>query len=153
MYVPSYQMHNVLHVYSKQLMQNIHSVGEKSTLGKPREDKLSLTLEGKRQTTIDKVSKDIFDKITRFGSQAESQQRISDQIKGKPDKERASAKMDKAGFVFNVIDTINKKTTNTVSVEDSNFLIQRLDQLAKGTKVKRRNSGFEDQGKISNPAI
>ena len=57
--------------------------------------------------------------------------------------------LSEAGFVFNVIDGINKKTTNTVSVEDSNFLIQRLDQLSKDTmEMKKRNIGIEDKGEI-----
>jgi hypothetical protein len=50
-----------------------------------------------------------------------------------------SAKPYKAGFVFNVIDTIDKKTTNTVSVEDSSFLIQRLEQLSKDANGTKQN--------------
>ena len=153
MFVPSYQMHNVLNVFSNKLRRNITSGENQYAPEKPPVDRVTLTSGEKRRATIEKVSKEIFDKITQFGSQAESRQRMSEQIKETPDKGIASAKTDKAGFVFNVIDTINKKTTNTVSVENSNFLIQRLDQLAKGTKGKRRNSGFDDQGKNYNPAI
>jgi len=145
MFVPSYQMHNVLNVYSNKLRRNISSGENQNTPEKPPVERVTLTSEGKRRATIEKVTKEIFDKITRFGSQAGSRQRVSEEIKGKPDKETASAK---TGFVFNVIDTINKKTTNTVSVEDSSFLIQRLDQLAKDTQGKRQNNRFEDQGEV-----
>ena len=100
---------------------------------KPNDDRVNLTSEGKRRATIEKVSKDIFDKIIRFGSQADSPHRRSEQIKRRADREIAVAKTNKAGFVYNVIDAINKKTTNSVSVEDSSFLIQRLDQLSKDT--------------------
>jgi len=117
----------------------------------PPADRVKLTSEGKRRATIEKVSKEIFDKLIRFGSQADSLLRKAEQIKGTADNEIASAKANKTGFVFNVIDTINKKTTNTVSVEDSSFLIQRLEQLSKDTMGIKGNSGYEDRGKIDNP--
>jgi hypothetical protein len=153
MFVPSYQMHNVLSVYSKKLRHNITSGKDQNTFEKPPANRDKLTSAGKRRATIEKVSKEIFNKIIRFGSQADSLHRKSEQIKAKADKEIASAKTNKAGFVFNVIDTINKKTTNTVSVEDSSFLIQRLEQLSKDTMEIKRNSGFEDRGKIDHPIL
>ena len=151
MFVPSYQMHNVLNVYTKKLRQNINKKDQNPT-EKPPADRAKLTSGGKRRATIEKVSKEIYEKIIRFGSQADSSQSKSKQIKGKVNRKVASAKTNKTGFVFNVIDTINKKTTNTVSVEDSSFLIQRLEQLSKDTmEIKKRNTGFEDSGEIDNP--
>ena len=153
MFVPSYQMRNVLNVYSKKLRHNITSGKDQNMSEKPPADRVNLSSERKRRTTIEKVSKKIFDKIIRFGSQADSLHRESDQIEGNTDKESASVETNKAGFVFNVIDTINKKTTNTVSVEDSSFLIQRLEQLSKDTMGIKRNSGFEDRREIDNPIL
>ena len=147
MFVPSYQMHNVLNVYSKKLRHNITSKDQNMSKN-PLSDRVDLTSEGKRRATIEKISKDIFDKIIRFGSQADSRHRRPEQLKGKADKEIAMVKTKKTGFVFNVIDTINKKTTNTVSVEDSSFLVQHLEQLSKDKMVIKRNSGFEDRGQI-----
>ena len=152
MFVPSYQMHNVLNVYTKKLRQNINTKDQNPT-EKPPADRAKLTSGGKRRATIEKVSKEIYEKIIRFGSQADSLHRESDQIEGNMDKESASVKTNKAGFVFNVIDAINKKTTNTVSVEDSSFLIQRLEQLSKNTMEIKRNPGFEDRGEIDNPIL
>ena len=152
MFVPSYQMHNILNVYSKKLRHNITSGKDQNTSEEPPAGRVKLTSEGKRRATIEKVSKEIYEKIIRFGSQADSSQPKSEQIKGKVNREVASAKTNKTGFVFNVIDTINKKTTNTVSVEDSSFLIQRLEQLSKDTmEINKRNAGFEDSGEIDNP--
>jgi hypothetical protein len=74
-------------------------------------------------------------------------------MKANTDKVSASAKPNRVGFVFNVIDTINNKTTNTVSVEDSSFLIQRLEQLSKDAVGIKQNIGFEDQGEFDNPMI
>jgi hypothetical protein len=153
MVVPSYQMHNVLNVYSKKLKRNIISGKDQPTSEKPPVDRVNLTSEGKRRATIEKVSKEIFDKIIRFGSQADSFHRRPERVKEKTDKEIASAKTNKAGFVFNVIDAINKKKTNTVSVENSSFLVQRLDQLSKDKMENIQNSEFENQEKIDNPIL
>jgi len=153
MFVPSYQMHNVLNVYSRNLRHNITSGKYQNASEKPPADRVNLTSGGKRRATIEKVSKEIFDKIIRFGSQADSRHRRSEHVREKADKEIASAKTKKTGFVFNVIDTINKKTTNTVSVEDSSFLIQRLEQLSKDTMEIKRIFGVEDQEKIDNPML
>ena len=130
MYVPSYQMHNVLNVYSKKLRHSVSSKDQNTSEILPV-DRVDLTSEGKRRTTIEKVSKEILDKIIRFGSQADSPHGSSEHMKTNTDKVSSSAKPDRIGFVFNVIDTINNKKTNTISVEDSSFLIQRLEELSK----------------------
>ncbi len=145
MNVPSYQMHNVLNVYSKQLRQNITSRKNNQTPEKFPPDLANLTPEGKRKATMEKVSKDIFNKITQFGSLTETRHRITEHAKGKTDKKTAGGKTNKTTFTFNVIDTINKKKTNTLSVEDCSLLIQRLDQFSIEAGAKRRNPGFEDR--------
>jgi hypothetical protein len=151
MFVPSYQMHNVLNVYSKKLRYNI-TTKDRKTSEKSASDRVNSNSEAKRRATIEKVSKDIFDKIIRFGSQTDSSHQKSEKTKTNLENETASAHGSKRGFVFNVIDTINKKTTNSVSVEDSNFLIQRLEQLSKETmEMKKRNGEFEDNGEIVSP--
>jgi hypothetical protein len=152
MFVPSYQMHNVLNVYSNKLRRNLLSGKNQNKPEKTPSDRISITPEGKRRATIEKVSREIFDKITRFGSQAESSQETAAQIRGKPDNQSGSDNTDNARFVFNVIDTINKKKTNTISVEDPNFFIQRLDQWAKDSKVETQSKEIEYQGKMDNPA-
>jgi hypothetical protein len=140
MYVPSYQMHNVLNVYSKQLRQNIVSEDKSKLPQKLKTDRVSLTPEGKRQATIEKVSKDILDKISRYGSLNEVNQSITEQTNVNPGYENMPDKEKNKTFVFNAIDTINKKSTNTLSVDDSSFLIQRLEQLAKKAGDKKPES-------------
>jgi hypothetical protein len=145
-------MHNVLNVYSKKLRHNISSKEQNLSETLPV-DQVDLTSEGKRRTTIEKVSREILDKIIRFGSQTDSSHGKSEHTKANMAKVSALANANRVGFVFNVIDTINKKTTNTVSVEDSSFLIKRLEQLSKDAIGIKQNIGFEDQGEIDNPMI
>lgn len=131
MFVPSYQMHNVLNVYSRQLRHNMASVNKKSLSEKLPADQVSLTPEGKRQATIERVSKDILEKISRLGSGNGVDQQPTERAKDGVEKETAADDGKETTFEFNVIDTINQKRRNTLSVEDSSFLIKRLEQLSK----------------------
>ena len=138
MFVSSYQMHNVLNVYSKQLRHNMTSGNKKALSEKLPADKVSLTPEAKRQATIEKVSKDILEKITRLGSRSGVDHQPAEQAK--TEMEIAADGGKETTFVFNVIDTINQKRRNTLSVEDSNFLIKRLEQLSKEVSDKKMES-------------
>ena len=137
MFVPSYQMHNVLNVYSKQLRHNMASAKKKTLSEKLPTDQVSLTPEGKRQATIEKVSKDILEKITQLGSRNGVDQQPTERSKDGVEKETATDDGEETTFVFNVIDTINQKRRNTLSVEDSSFLIKRLEQLSKEESDKK----------------
>ena len=140
MYVPSYQMHNVLNVYSNQLRQNMVSAGKSKLPAKPQSDRIHLSPEAKRQAMIEKVSKDILDKISRYDSLNESRQRSTEYENINSDIGALPRKTEEKTFVFNAIDSINQKSTNTLSVDDSSFLIQRLEQLAKKASDKKTES-------------
>lgn len=140
MFVPSYQMHNILNVYSKQLRHNMTSGNRKNLSEKLPADLVSLTPEGKRQATIEKVSKDILEKITRLGTGNGADHQPAERAKEGVEKETTADDTKETTFVFNVIDTINQKRRNTLSVEDSSFLIKRFEQLAKKVEDKKMES-------------
>ena len=132
MYVPSYQMHNVLNAYSEQLRQNVDLTGQPGMSEQPPANQVNMTPMGKRRTTIERVSKAILDKIFRYGSLDATRQKLTDSGKGNTHQEPISVKENKTTFVFNAIDTINNKKTNTLSVEDSNFFVKGLGQSVYG---------------------
>jgi len=103
-------------------------------------DQVSLTPEGKRQATIERVSKDILEKISRLGSRNGVDQQPTERAKDGVEKDTAADDGKETTFVFNVIDTINEKRRNTLSVEDSSFLIKRLEQLSKEEGDKKTES-------------
>lgn len=140
MNVPSYQMHNVMNVYSKQLKRAVSSGGKNSTSEKTPAAQAHLSPEGKRRATIEKVSKDILNKISSFGSLTETRQRIAEDADPISNDTSSAAEAHETKFVFNAIDSINQKTKNTLSVEDSSFLIQKLEQLARGSGSKKTES-------------
>jgi len=140
MFVSSYQMHNVLNVYSKQLRHNMTSADKKNPSEKLPIDQVSLTPEGRRRATIEKVSKDILEKITRFGAQNGVDQQPTARPRKEADKESAKDETTESTFVYNFIDTINQKRRNTVSVKNSSFLIKKLGQLSNEAKDTKADS-------------
>jgi hypothetical protein len=68
MHIPSYQIQNVLKVYSKQLSQQ-KFLAKNKTLAQntPSADNVTISSKGKRQAIIDKVATNIIDKITMEG--------------------------------------------------------------------------------------
>ncbi|NIP26452.1 MAG: hypothetical protein GWO38_22160 [Phycisphaerae bacterium] len=94
-------------------------------------DQIQLSTEGKRRATIEKVAKDILSKISDYG--ASGQDKDSEQLlSGSREQETIESDNKKeTAFVFNVIDDLNQKTTTALSVKDTNFLINRVEQLAK----------------------
>ena len=136
MFVSSYQIHNVLNVYSKQLSQDRNTQKPKPENDKQQLDQINLSTEGKRRAIIERVAQDILNKISRYGSKSEmmapEQDRSRENAKNSLDPENKN----ETGFVFNVIDDLNKKTTTALSVKDTKFLIDRLEKLAKDAVEK-----------------
>ena len=129
MIVSSYQIHNVLSVYSKQLSQERGVQNRKAGVKKPLSDQINLSSEGKRRATIEKVAKDILSKISHYGSKNEIKASMPNRPREDLKSPLESETKEEKTFVFNVIDDLNKKTTTALSVKDKRFLINRLEQL------------------------
>ena len=133
LYIPSYQIHNVLKVYSRQVSQSRIIERQKDLGSKTSDDKINISAEGKRKMIVDKVAADIVDRITHFGPKDPIEQGIVDQLEnglGKPVESDEAGGKDQ-NFVFNVIDDENNKTKNSLSLEGTHFITKKLEQLAK----------------------
>lgn len=136
MFVSSYQIHNVLNVYSRQLSQDSGTQKLKAGNKKQRSDQIHLSTEGKRRATLEKVAQDILRKISEYG--------VTDPVENKAqslpeDQEKNRCETDKTqetAFRYNIVDELNKKTTTALPIKDTNFLINRLEQLAKDAGEK-----------------
>ena len=136
MHVSTYQIHNVLNVYSKQLSQDRSTSKMKSGNKRNLADQINLSTEGKRRATIEKVARDILSKISEYGSKNERKTKEQDRFGEKKEDHFESDHKREAAFVYNVIDALNKKSTTAVSVKDTGFLVNRLEQLAKDAVEK-----------------
>jgi hypothetical protein len=131
MQIPSYQIQNVLKVYSRQLSQGkILSRNKFSGANKPSADSVTISSEGKRKAIIDKVAANIVDRIITEGPREKNEEKITSQIEKELGKKINFAK-DKNQFTYTVIDENNEKVTHTLSVEDSKFIVKRMTELAR----------------------
>lgn len=144
MYIPSYQIHNVLKVYTRQLSQSTGGCGPEGEM--PLVGKINIPDEGKRQAVIDKVAADIVERISRFGSMEAGAFPGEGEPQPEGDLEFSSPRNEPSHFVFNVIDAGNQKKATSLPVEDSRFLSQRLEELVReavGRKMTPSSGGFE----------
>ncbi len=82
MQIPSYQIQNVLKVYSRQLTQG-KILSRSNKFGsdiKTSADSVTISSEGKRQAIIDKVATSIVDRIITEGPKEKSEEIITSQI-------------------------------------------------------------------------
>ena len=140
MQIPSYQINNILKVYTQQLSQSklINRQKEFAQVNSP--DSIEVSSEGKRQAVIEQVSAEIINRITHFGPQDESEKAIVNQLKDELGKEVEIIPKGGSKFVYNTLDESNEKVTQTLSVEDSDFLIKRLEELVKQAVDKNMES-------------
>ena len=131
MQIPSYQIQNVLKVYSRQLSQGkILSRNKFGMANKVSADNVTISAEGKRQAIIDKVANDIVDKIITEGPKEQVTEQITEQIEKELGKKINYGK-NKNQFTYTTVDEHNQKTTQTLSVEDSKFVVKRMTELAR----------------------
>jgi hypothetical protein len=134
MFVSSYQIYNVLNVYSKQLSQGRSAREEKTETKKPLSDQINLSAEGKRRATIERVAEDILNKIYSYSTSGKTKANPQGLPREKVKKHNESDSKKETEFVFNSIDLLNRKTKTALSVKDTNFLIGRPEQPAKDTE-------------------
>ncbi len=93
-------------------------------------DSVSISSEGKRQAIIEKVAANIVDKIITEGPKKKNEEQITDQIEKELGKKINFTK-GKTQFNYTTIDDNNNKTNQTISVEDSQFIVKRMTELAR----------------------
>ena len=129
MYIQSYQIHNVLNVYRRQLSQMTPDQVRQSRPQTGGSDSVRISAEGKNQSIMQKVTDNVLKKITNLDPGPADDQGMSGpdrQIGNQPDAiERDST------FVFNTISGDNRKETQSIAVDDTQVLMNRLNELAK----------------------
>jgi len=128
MHIQSYQIHNVLNVYRRQISQGktSSSRNREALLGKA--DSVTLSREGKNQSIMEKVTASVIEKITNVASEVEpekaSRQTVDRPYGNLSDPEREHS------FTFNAIVGENQKETRSISIGNSQGLMNRLNELA-----------------------
>lgn len=142
MQIPSYQISNVIKVYSKQLSQSrmLNRQDNSGAVQNKPLDTIKISAEGKRQTLINKVSDEVFSRITKYGPQDSAEQGIVNKLNKEIKKNQNGSTEKDNKFVFNFISDDNEKVTNAISIEGSKVLSERLDSLVRNNVAKDMES-------------
>jgi hypothetical protein len=130
MNVSAYQIHNVLRAYSKQLSRGRRLLNDRGIEAPKRTDRISISAQARRKAVIDKVTSDIVNRIVHEGPGDDVGLEAFKQLEGEYGNNLSVKKWD-SELVFKVIDKENGEVTKTVSIEDSQFLKNRLEEITK----------------------
>ncbi len=111
MHIRSYQIHNVLKAYIRQLSRTSISNGNDDSQSIARN---TMFVGGKRRAVIDKVTADIINRITRISLDNENTHKIS----GERQYELVNhTDYKETEFTYNTIDENNNKNTHTFTLK------------------------------------
>jgi hypothetical protein len=130
MNITTYQVHNVLRAYGKQLRQNKLLPHNKSAGEQRHSDRISISVRARRKGIIDKVASDIVNRIIHDGPRDEMEQKAFNQLEDEYGNSLC-VKNEDSELVFKVIDKEKGVVTKTLSIEDSKFLKDRLEEITK----------------------
>ena len=131
MVISAYQVNNVLRVYGDQLRQNkISNKPKNSTSRSP--DKIDISVEAKRKAVVDKIASDIVGKITNYGPTDNVEKEVFKKLEAEYGAHLALTIESPSELIFKVVDE-NGETINSLSIEDSEFLRYKLEEITKET--------------------
>lgn len=128
MYIHSYQIHNVLNVYRKQLSQGTGAKSSNPMPTTPKNDRVELSASFQRQSLIDQVSAEIVDRIAQGGPQRRFEEAFAQQMNRSTGTETGRTSKREVEFTYTVIDENNRKITNTLPVENFSPLTGQVTQ-------------------------
>jgi hypothetical protein len=130
MNITTYQVHNVLRAYSRQLSQNKRLPHNKDAGEQRSAERISISVRARRKAIIDKVASDIVSRIIHEGPREEMEQEAFKQLEDEYGNS-LSIENEDSELVFKVIDKEKGVVTKTLSIEDSEFLKDRLEEITK----------------------
>jgi hypothetical protein len=137
MLIQSYQIHNVLNVYRRQLSQAKPNPMGNSGSQNTGSDTVQISVEGKSQSIMEQVADNVLKKITNVEPGFDFGQEMTERVRSEADYAAAVEKENR--FVFNTIEGDNQKETRSIAVDDSQVLMNRLNELAKAAVDRKGN--------------
>lgn len=141
MQVTRYQMQNVMDCFSKKLSRVARSEKPSTPPKEPRAaEETPLASETNRQAALEKISREIFSKITG----AEGAESLGEEPRGGAE-EAAGPQAPGGGplearFIYDVIDSLQHRRRATLAEGDAQSLMRRLNQVQSGTPRHRTDS-------------
>ena len=134
MVISSYHVNNVLRVYGDQLRQTRTSNRPKdSKMSSP--DRISISDKAKRRIIVNKIALDLVEKITTLEPQENIEEEVSKNLKNEYDVQVDITRKNPNNLLFKLIDE-NGETLNSLSIENSEFLRYKLEEVNNKTGEK-----------------
>ena len=138
MVISAYHVNNVLRVYGDQLRQSkISSRFNHTDPGKP--DRISISSNARRKTIIDNITNNIINKITRYGPNDHVEKEVFEKLENEYGAQLAISGHNPNELLFKEINE-QGETINSLSIEDSSFLTNKLKEITQETIDKNMKS-------------
>jgi hypothetical protein len=134
MVISAYQVNNVLRVYGNQLRQSRISNWPEGT-DTNASHRISISAKSRRETIIDDITSNIIERITQSGPHDNVEKEVFKKLENKHGKLLAINEDSHNKLIFKEIDG-NGETINSLSIEDSKFLTNKLKEITKETVEK-----------------
>jgi len=131
MVISAYQVNNVLRVYGDQLSQGRISNRPNGT-NTNTSDKISIYAKARRESIIDNITSNIVDKITQYGPYDKVEKEVFEKLENEYGGQLTITEDNPNSLIFKEIDE-NGETINSLSIEDSKFLTNKLKEITKET--------------------
>ena len=125
MYIQSYQIHNVLNVYRKQLSRGPDAKTTQGSAKAPDQDRVEISTNAQRQALIDQVSSEIVDRIAQYNPQNQFEEALTRQLDQTRTNSTGNMEKREVEFTYTTIDENDQKTTNSLPVQRFSPLIGR----------------------------
>jgi hypothetical protein len=131
MLITAYQVNNVLRVYGDQLRQG-KIAGRSKNRDAQLQDKIVISSNTRRKTIIENITSNIVDKIMQFGPLGKVEKEVFEKLENEYGAPLAVSGDNPNRLIFKEIDE-NGETVNSLSIEDSSFLTNKLKEITKET--------------------
>ena len=131
MVISAYHVNNVLRVYGDQLRQSKISSRLKNT-DSSTPDRISISSNARRKTIIDNITANIINKITQYGPHDNVEKEVFEKLENEYGANLTISGDNPKELIFKEIDE-NGETINSLSIEDSCFLKNKLKEITKET--------------------
>jgi len=135
MVISTHQVNNVLRVFGDQLRQSMISNWQEDT-DTNTPDRISISAKARRETIIDDITSNIIERITQFGPHDNVEKEVFKKLESEHGKPLAISEGCHNELIFKEIDG-NSETINSLSIEDSKFLTNKLMVSTKETVEKK----------------
>jgi hypothetical protein len=152
MHIHSYQIHNVLNVYRRQLSQGTaRNISSTSSKNQPDLDRINISTNSQRQSLFDKITSEIVERLTRFEPDAELETALNDQMEQiggaaahkyvKTDAD-GTAQNDSA-FTYTLIDKYDQKITQRLPIRQFSSPSENMESMTAAQNSNDNNSDSE----------